>query len=254
MNVLRNLFLLSAVGLAVSCNTFKPVSKQSVSYTSGALNNSATPSNPSPRFLETSPSAVISQKTTVAHHSAIPAVSGTPRASFTAEVTENTTIKGNAAAPAIEYSHMLQFKYAIIMDVPVEQLTNLELLSFIDEWYGTRYRFGGTSKYGIDCSSLMQKLYSQVYNREIPRTAVTQYGATRRIAREDLQQGDLVFFHTTRRGISHVGFYLGNNKFVHASSSRGVVISDLTESYYVNAYRGGGRFEDAAPGDGFISE
>ncbi len=138
---------------------------------------------------------------------------------------------------------MLQIKYSIALDVPAESITNLSLYQAIEEWYGTRYRFGGTSKKGIDCSSLMQKLYTAAYNVEIPRTAVTQYHATKRLTQDDLQEGDLIFFHTTRSGISHVGFYLGNRRFIHASSSRGVVISNLDESYYVKAYRGAGRFE-----------
>jgi hypothetical protein len=252
MNVFRNFILLSAVGLVVSCNTFKPMSQKSpASYTN---NLSATASAEPPRFLEISAAVSDKQKETVTHHSSLTVVNTAPKASFAAEISENTQVKGSASVPAIEYSHMLQFKYAILMDVPVEQLTNMALLSFLDEWYGTRYRFGGTTKRGIDCSSLMQKLYATVYSKEIPRTAVTQYAATRRIVRDELQQGDLVFFHTTRRGISHVGFYLGNNKFVHASSSRGVVISDLTESYYVNAYRGAGRFEETQPAENLISE
>jgi len=140
----------------------------------------------------------------------------------------------------IENSSFLQFKYAIMMKVAVEELTNLQLLHFIDDWYATRYKYGGSTKKGIDCSAFTASLLTEVFNMSVPRTCREQYHATERILKTELQEGDLVFFNI-RKGISHVGVYLRNNKFVHASSSHGVMISDLEESYFARRFAGAGR-------------
>lgn len=145
--------------------------------------------------------------------------------------------------PTIEEADKLQFKYSLIMDTEVEMLKNISLLKIIDDWFGTRYRLGGTTKAGIDCSAFMQVLFTSLYGIALPRTAKEQYNASRKISRTELKEGDLVFFNTIG-GVSHVGMYLQNNKFVHASSS-GVTISDLFDEYWVRRFIGAGRIEDA---------
>lgn len=145
---------------------------------------------------------------------------------------------GNVAV--IEKCSPLQFKYALLMDVEVETLTNFNLLTFIDEWWATRYRYGGTDKKGIDCSSFTGKLQQEVYNNSLPRTAREQYKVCEKVNSTNLQQGDLVFFNT-RGGVSHVGVYIGNNHFVHSSTNSGVTISSLTEDYYSKRFISGGR-------------
>jgi cell wall-associated NlpC family hydrolase len=141
---------------------------------------------------------------------------------------------------AIENSTQLQFKYGILLDVAVEKLKNTRLLQFIEEWYGVRYRFGGSTKKGVDCSAFSGTLLSTVYGLTVPRMARDQYASSLRLAKQKLQEGDLVFFNT-RGGISHVGVYLSNNKFVHASVSHGIVISDMTDGYYAKKFVGGGK-------------
>jgi lipoprotein Spr len=142
----------------------------------------------------------------------------------------------------IEKCYSIQFKYALLLDREVENITNLKLYFFIESWFATQYRYGGTSREGIDCSAFTSKLVSSVFETTIPRTAREQYAFTSRIDRENLQEGDLVFFNT-RGGVSHVGFYLGNNYFVHSSVHGGVKISSLTESYYNRKFIGGGRIQ-----------
>lgn len=166
------------------------------------------------------------------------------------DVTSVEPAKNNFAVPTIvtaspstvniETCSTLQFKYAMMMDIDVEAVSNLELYSFIEEWWGTRYRYGGTTKKGIDCSSFTGKLLTQVYGLDVQRTARDQYGQCEKVAREDLQEGDLVFFNT-RGGVSHVGVYLGNDFFVHSSTHSGVTISSLTDNYYSRKFIGGGR-------------
>jgi lipoprotein Spr len=141
---------------------------------------------------------------------------------------------------SIESAGALQFKYSLLLDVEVELLKNMNLLRIIEDWYGTRYRYGGSTKAGIDCSALMQVFFASLYGIALPRTAKMQYDYSRSISRTELKEGDLLFFNTTG-GVSHVGMYLTNNKFVHASSSNGVTVSDMFEPYYANRLIGVGR-------------
>ena len=141
----------------------------------------------------------------------------------------------------LESASKVQIKYALLLDTEVEQIRNVSLYSGIEQWMGTRYRLGGTTKSGIDCSALIQILYVTQFGTNLPRTAREQFDATQRISRTDLQEGDLVFFNT-QGGVSHVGMYLQNNKFVHASSS-GVTISDLYDPYWERRFIGVGRYE-----------
>ena len=142
--------------------------------------------------------------------------------------------------PGIEFATSLHFKYAQLLNRNVEFILNTSLFSFIDEWWATRYRYGGTSKKGIDCSAFTSLLMSTVFAVKLPRTAREQYQECEKLNREELEEGDLVFFNT-RGGISHVGVYLGDNYFVHASTNNGVTINTLDESYYSRRFIGGGR-------------
>ncbi|WP_288905008.1 NlpC/P60 family protein [uncultured Porphyromonas sp.] len=122
---------------------------------------------------------------------------------------------------------------------------NLELYSFADEWKGTPYRFGGTTRKGTDCSGFVWQLYKAVYNKDLGRhSSATLMANSRRVDKRHLNEGDLVFFNiNNRRGgrASHVGVYLKNDLFVHATTKQGVIISSLNEPYYRRTYIGGGR-------------
>jgi len=91
---------------------------------------------------------------------------------------------------------------------------------------------GGTTKTCIDCSAFTGTMMRDVYRINLPRTAAEQYTASNRVDRENLKEGDLIFFKAKHGYINHVGIYLHNNKFVHASTSNGVMISDLNENYW----------------------
>ena len=141
----------------------------------------------------------------------------------------------------IEQATALQFKYALMLDASVEKMTDTVLLQNIEHWYGTRYCMGGATENCIDCSAFTQVMMRDVFKIDIPRTARAQYDNSNRIAVENLQEGDLVFFQTVGNDISHVGIYLTNNKFVHAATSNGVMLSDLNDVYWRPRFKGAGR-------------
>jgi len=122
-------------------------------------------------------------------------------------------------------------KYADILGVDRSAIQNGRLYEFVDDWMGTPYRFGGQDKGGIDCSGLAQLLEQQVYNVNIPRSTSQQIGVIKRKFEEDLAEGDLVFFDYDGKKFSHVGVYLQNGYYVHASSSKGVIITRLHDPY-----------------------
>jgi lipoprotein Spr len=153
--------------------------------------------------------------------------------------TRNSTHRESDA----ENLSVLQIKYAVLLSTPAEEVKNTKMFEFIDDWYGTPYHLGGTTKKGVDCSAFSQFLFASVYGLSIPRTAREQYNLTNRISRTELKEGDLIFFNT-RGGISHVGVYLQNNKFVHASTSGGVMISDIFDEYWAKKFVGVGRLKD----------
>ena len=127
-----------------------------------------------------------------------------------------------------------------IMGVAMSATSNMKLFHFVYDWIGTPYRFGGSSRRGIDCSAFTKELYSQVFNMDIERSSRDIFSMVSPVRRDDLKEGDLVFFKIHSRRISHVGIYLGNNRFAHASS-RGVAISSLDDAYYRRYFYRGGR-------------
>jgi hypothetical protein len=144
----------------------------------------------------------------------------------------------------VEIASSVQLKYAVLLNTEVESLPSKALLESVDEWYGVRYRKGGTTKGGIDCSGFSYAVYLAAYGIALPRVSREQYRISRKISTTELQEGDLVFFNTTGGGVSHVGVYLGNSKFIHASVSKGVMVNSLFENYYVKRFIGAGRIED----------
>jgi lipoprotein Spr len=117
---------------------------------------------------------------------------------------------------------------------------SLKLYDFVFDWIGKPYRFGGTSKNGIDCSAFARELYARVMNQYIPRNSRQQFKYVKPINKEELQPGDLVFFKIKTRDISHVGVYLSDNKFIQSSKS-GVNVASLEHPYWKRYYYKAGR-------------
>ncbi|MGA1933528.1 NlpC/P60 family protein [Arcobacter sp. YIC-464] len=113
--------------------------------------------------------------------------------------------------------------------------TNTQLKEFYQQWRGVRYKWGGNSKRGIDCSAFVQKAYKNSFNLKLPRTTKSQHKVGKYIEKTSLRLGDLVFFKTGWDS-RHVGIYLDNGRFMHASTKKGVIISSLNNSYYKKHY------------------
>lgn len=122
--------------------------------------------------------------------------------------------------------------------------TESQLVDIADNYIGVPYRWGGTTTSGFDCSGYVQYVFKKA-GVNLPRTTSQQFTSGSAVSKSNLQVGDIVFFNTTGRGVSHDGIYIGNNKFIHASTSRGVMISDLDDPYYWgNKYIGARRVVD----------
>lgn len=116
-----------------------------------------------------------------------------------------------------------------------------EIISYLD----TPYKYGGVDRNGVDCSAFTQLVFQTSIGLDLPRTASQQFDLGDNISSEnDLEFGDLIFFNTTRRAYpGHVGIYIGENLFAHASRSLGVTVSSLQSSYYKNRFVGGRRIK-----------
>lgn len=119
--------------------------------------------------------------------------------------------------------------------------SEIELWKFVNDWEGTPYKFGGKDKNGIDCSAFVSLMSGQVFNKKITGSSSALFDSSKRVNKSDAMEGDFVFFKIESSKISHVGLLLYNGKFIHASVSKGVTISDLSEKYYEKYFYSFGR-------------
>ena len=224
---LMNLRLTQTIGLLLILSSCKSI--QRLSSRNNSTTTTASIQKENPKFID-SVSITPGEKKNAGY-----AYNRSAEQDSKKSLTDNTFSSFN-----LEKADWLQIKYAIMMDIPVEQLNNLPLLQQIDHWWGTHYCYGGHDENCIDCSAFTQTMLHTVYGIDVPRTAKEQFNYTKRIDDVEIREGDPVFFKKGR-SISHVGLYIGNYKFVHAASSEGVSISDLNDSYWSKKYAGAGR-------------
>lgn len=208
-------FLITSV--VTGCSLFKP--KTTTDYSTSIYTNGTAPKNSSGNGETGSASSSTANNN-----------SSSPNASNNGNISKSDSL--------------LKVKYANYLKVPTDSIRSLKLYRFIDEWLNTPYLWGGTTKRGIDCSALMQRLLAEVYDIYVPRTSYTQY-FTNNVERfahwQHLAEGDLIFFKTIPGNpITHVGLYLGNGRFVN-SASRGVTIESLRTPYWATRYVASGR-------------
>ncbi|WP_054955415.1 C40 family peptidase [Paenibacillus dakarensis] len=121
---------------------------------------------------------------------------------------------------------------------------NSKLDNAIKPVIGVSYKMGGTTTKGFDCSGFTGYVFKKI-GITLPRASTSQYKVGTPVAKKNLKAGDLVFFNTSGRGVSHVGIYVGGGKFAHSSTSRGVTITALNSSYFANKYIGAKRVMSA---------
>lgn len=117
----------------------------------------------------------------------------------------------------------------------MSQLQSKQLYRFITSWSGVKYKLGGLDKNGIDCSGFSYLLQKDIYGKTLPRRSVDQAAAVKNRSFSHLKEGDLIFFSFGGSAVDHVGVYLNGDFFVHASTTRGVVVDDLTLPVYQKA-------------------
>ena len=137
----------------------------------------------------------------------------------------------------------LCFIYSNMLGFNINSIENPKLYQSISEWMGTPYKYSGKSKKGVDCSGLVCELYKDCNTVVLESCAKDLFHNSEQIKKTDLREGDLVFFKIKKNRISHVGIYLGQNKFVHASSKNGVIVSNLEDPYYKRYFYKGGRLK-----------
>ncbi len=132
-------------------------------------------------------------------------------------------------------------KFYTEKNIVFDSILNVSLYALSYDWMGTRYRYSGSNKKGIDCSGFTKNIYKEIYCKELQGGSTDLYAISTPIEKSNLKEGDMVFFKIKKGRISHVGVYLRNNKFVHASVKGGVMINDLDEAYYKKYFFKGGR-------------
>jgi lipoprotein Spr len=245
-SMLKKLPILTIIIFLASCSSLKQIAfTNSNKQTSQPIateqkevrfldNISSTPTNSNPETIVSNP---VKNET----HTGVQSVKSKPEIITKPEVVNYK----ETVTPEIEKTSSVQLKYALLMNTDVEEVQNLRLYKSIDDWYGTPYRYGGTTKKGIDCSAFVQTVFISAFGITLPRTAKEQYQYVKLISTTQLREGDLLFFNTTG-GVSHIGIYLQNKKFIHASVANGVIITDMYEPYYVKHLIGVGRIENGA--------
>ncbi len=144
--------------------------------------------------------------------------------------------------PACNYKELAHA--GIVLGIDIDKTDNHKLYMEASRWIGTPYKNGGNSKQGTDCSGLTSAIYQKVYRKKLQRSADGQLKKNcKKISKSNLREGDLVFFHGKHsyKTANHVGIYLKENKFIHTSSSRGVVVDNLNRSYWRNSWLSGGK-------------
>jgi lipoprotein Spr len=123
-------------------------------------------------------------------------------------------------------------KYEEQLGISLPETSNIAFIKAIVPWLGSPYKYGGNSRNGTDCSGLVSSIYSSYFKIELDRTSLLIYQNARKINKSEVKEGDLVFFKTDGKKVSHIGIIITPNQFIHASSKKGVIVNSLNEPYY----------------------
>ena len=149
---------------------------------------------------------------------------------------------------SLKYDLLPDFQYFEKHGICLDSMKNIELYKNIYHWIGTRYKYGGRSKKGVDCSGFVKAVLDSTFEIKLLGGSASISKEVRKIEKSELREGDLLFFYSRgRKRIGHIAIYLGNNKFAHAACGTGVTISDLDEQWYAKRYVMAGRIDHLIP-------
>ncbi|MCX7697786.1 MAG: C40 family peptidase [Bacteroidales bacterium] len=137
------------------------------------------------------------------------------------------------------YFKQIEQKWGVKLPPQVDR----KFIEEIDSWLGVPYKYGSNTKQGTDCSGMIQQIYKTVYGIDLERSAAGMQKNVDFIPLERAQLGDILFFKIDFKKVSHVGLYLGDRKFIHATTSKGVIISSLDEKYYQDRFFQAGKIK-----------
>ncbi len=130
---------------------------------------------------------------------------------------------------------------AVSESAPPKQTSFMHMQGFfknVTQYFGTRYRSGGQTPAGFDCSGFVRFMYEKVFNIDLPRSSREMSALGSKVLKDELQPGDLVFFHSKNRRINHVGIFIGNDTFIHSSLTKGITEDQLKYNYYEKRFAG----------------
>ena len=231
--IILNRFLKKIISAILVFMVFSGCSSSSSTQRFGQSKNGRT-INPNPRF-EKADTTKRSTRTTPKNERIV--FNDLP--ADTSDEFDEIPVEENPVDKTNFVSHFEKLKTFNVALTPREKVL-FEVIKYLE----TPYKYGGNTQKGMDCSAFTLQVYQNSLSIEIPRSAREQYSTGEKISNDELKFGDLVFFNTTKRSFpGHVGIYLGENQFVHASRSLGVTVSSLENAYYKKRYVGARRVE-----------
>jgi probable lipoprotein NlpC len=207
-------------------------------------------------FFERAPEASATARATsapvVAEASLLPAL--TSETAPESDPSNLPATKPTAAELAASRDSLTYHYYAQTLGLHLAFDENKDLLRTVTDWIGTPYSFGSNSRRGTDCSGFVTRVFREVYGINLVHSSRAMFGNTKRVAKAEMQTGDLVFFRRGKGPIYHVGIYLKDGKFAHSACNGGVMVSSLNQPYYHRNFYAAGRVRAAAAADEAATE
>ncbi len=162
---------------------------------------------------------------------------------FTGHVSAQSLSTDSAFRDSEQHQLELCYHYSNLFGYEVDTIANPELYKAVSDWLGTSYCYAGDSKNGVDCSGFVSALYKSAFSIDLEGSSRDIFKNIKPLKKSQLREGDMVFFRIRKKRVSHIGVYLGHNKFAHASVHDGVIISDIEDPYYKKYFYKGGRLK-----------
>ncbi|MBH8560286.1 C40 family peptidase [Hymenobacter negativus] len=202
-------------------------------------------------FFERAPEASATARATsapvVAEASLLPAL--TSETAPESDPSNPPATKPTAAELAASRDSLTYNYYAQTLGLHLAFNENKDLLRTVTDWIGAPYSYGSNSRRGTDCSGFVTRVFHEVYGINLIHSSRAMFSNTKRVAKAEMQTGDLVFFRRGKGPIYHVGIYLKDGKFAHSACNGGVMVSSLNQPYYHRNFYAAGRVRAAAAAD-----